>query len=185
MSAACLSHLDSTPVHGGGAPQTIFKMFQTFSGSSRRPRQVNLSGQNLNPFAANSWTPSAIGSKQTLAHAQQERQQRHQERERLNASKRIQRVWRGHRTRKAVANSRRATWDELDTRGSYAGDNVLIQLSGLLITFFSPRRQDDVARLTRLSSRISADGSKLFVASQDVQVQLVRLANVTLEALQV
>jgi ubiquitin-protein ligase E3 C len=71
-------------------------------------------------------------------------------------------------------------------RGSYAGDdNVLIQLSRLLITFFSPRRQDDVARLIHLSSRISADGSKQFVAKQDAQLQLVRLANITLEALQV
>lgn len=160
-------------------------MFQTFSGSSRRPRQVNLSGQNLNPFAASSWTPSASGTQKTVANAQQERQQRQQERERLNASKRIQRTWRGHRSRRQLADSRRAVWDDVETQGVHSEtDVVLVEQAKLLVAFFSPRRRDDIGRLTSLSSRISVLGYQDFLALEEVQPLLVRLANVTLEALQ-
>jgi ubiquitin-protein ligase E3 C len=160
-------------------------MFQTFSGSSRRPRQVNLSGQNLNPFAASSWTPSASGTQKTVANAQQERQQRQQERERLNASKRIQRTWRGHRSRRQLADSRRAVWDDVETHGVHSETNiVLVEQTKLLVAFFSPRRRDDIGRLTSLSSRISIPGYQDFLALEEVQPLLLRLANVTLEALQ-
>jgi len=160
-------------------------MFQTFSGSSRRPRQVNLSGQNLNPFAASSWTPSASGTQKTVANAQQERQQRQQERERLNASKRIQRTWRGHRSRRHLADSRRAVWDDVETQAVHSETNVvLVEQAKLLVAFFSPRRRDDIGRLTSLSSRISVLGYQDFLALEEVQPLLVRLANVTLEALQ-
>ncbi|KAF4476898.1 putative E3 ubiquitin protein ligase [Colletotrichum fructicola Nara gc5] len=55
-------------------------MFPTFTGNSRRPRNVNLSGQNLNPFAATSWTPSAgSGASKTVSNAQAERAQRQQD----------------------------------------------------------------------------------------------------------
>jgi ubiquitin-protein ligase E3 C len=161
-------------------------MFQTFSGSSRRPRQVNLSGQNVNPFAASSWTPSASGTQKTVANAQQERQQRQQERERLNASKRIQRVWRGHRVRSELADSLRKAWDDAEV--AYAGPGGtgpwLVQQTKLLIAFFSPRRQDDVGRLIGLSQRISAVGYQSFLARHDIQPQILPLSKVTLEALQ-
>jgi ubiquitin-protein ligase E3 C len=161
-------------------------MFQTFSGSSRRPRQVNLSGQNLNPFAASSWTPSASGTQKTVAHAQQERQQRQQERERLNATKRIQRVWRGHKVRQAVADSRREAWDDAEVAGADLDGtgSWLVQQTQLLVAFFSPRRQDDVRRLIALSQRISAAGHQSFLARHDIQPQISRLSKVTLDALQ-
>jgi len=160
-------------------------MFQTFSGSSRRPRQVNLSGQNLNPFAASSWSPSASGTQKTVANAQQEREQRRQERERLNASKRIQRIWRGHRSRRQLADSRRALWDEIETTSCQSSIEVLlVEQAKLLVAFFSPRRQDDVGRLANLSSKIAALGYQDFLGLKDVQPLLARLANVTLEALQ-
>jgi ubiquitin-protein ligase E3 C len=160
-------------------------MFQTFSGSSRRPRQVNLSGQNLNPFASSSWSPSASGTQKTVANAQQEREQRRQERERLNASKRIQRTWRGHRSRRELADSRRAQWDDLKTNsGQSAPEAVLAEQAKLLVAFFTPRRQDDVARLVVLSSRIAELGYHDFLSLRAVQPLLARLANVTLEALQ-
>lgn len=163
-------------------------MFQTFSGSSRRPRQVNLSGQNPNPFAANSWKPAGSGTEQTVANAEKERHRRQQERERLNASKRIQRVWRGHKTRKEVANSRRTAWDELDRDRDHSGDDnagLLVQQSQLLLTFFSAKRGDDIARLINLASRVSSTGFELFVRRQAIQPQLIRLAHITLQALQV
>lgn len=161
-------------------------MFQTFSGSSRRPRQVNLSGQNANPFAAKSWNPAGSGTQQTVANAEKERQQRQQERDRLSATKRIQRVWRGHIARKHIADSRRATWDELYKRQVHSGgDLVLVQQSQLLLTFFTSKRKEDVARLVSLSSKILNSGLKHFVNMQESQSLLLRLANVTLEALHV
>jgi ubiquitin-protein ligase E3 C len=160
-------------------------MFQTFSGSSRRPRQVNLSGQNLNPFAASSWSPSASGTQKTVANAQQERELRRQERERLNASKQIQRTWRGHRSRRELADSRRALWDDIETNGGQSGSEVvLVEQAMLLVAFFSPRRRDDVGRLASLSSRIATLGYQDFLALKDMQPLLARLANVSLEALQ-
>jgi ubiquitin-protein ligase E3 C len=161
-------------------------MFQTFSGSSRRPRQVNLSGQNQNPFAASSWKPTATGTQQTVANAEKERQQRQQERDRLNAAKRIQKVWRGHRTRNAVADSRRKAWDEIEVnRVHLKEDAALLRQSQLLLTFFNSKRRDDYSRLLSLSSRISSTGYEPFVNRQEIQPQLIRLADITLEALQV
>lgn len=160
-------------------------MFQTFSGSSRRPRQVNLSGQNLNPFAASSWTPNASGTQQTVAQAQQERLRRQQERERLNASKRIQRTWRGHKVRKELADERRRTWDDANRSGSCSNEDLalILQLQ-LLLAFFTPRRPDDIERLTSLSFRIFSVGYQSFLARPEVEQQLGRLAHSTLEAMQ-
>ncbi|SPQ26829.1 83e2b5bb-b7cd-4b81-b9d5-e27a3a1c63a3 [Thermothielavioides terrestris] len=71
-------------------------MFQTFTGSSRKVRNVNLSGQKpKNPFTgSSSWTPAveAAGASKTVAHAQAERLQRQQERSRLKAAQCIQRT---------------------------------------------------------------------------------------------
>ncbi len=160
-------------------------MNQTFSGSSRRPRQVNLSGKNLNPFAASPWSPSTSGTQKTVANAQQEREQRRQERERLNASKRIQRIWRGHRSRRELADSRRAQWDEIEANGGRSSSEVvLIEQVKLLVAFFSPQRRDDAGRLASLSSSIAFLGYRDFLGLKDMQPLLARLANVTLEALQ-
>jgi ubiquitin-protein ligase E3 C len=156
----------------------LLDMFQTFSGNSRRPRQVNLSGQNLNPFAASSWTPSASGTQQTVANAQQERQQRQQDRDRLHATKRIQRTWRGHRVRRDLADVRRRAWDDADASDRTSA--LLVEHTQLLIAFFSPRREDDVDRLISLSQRISAAGYGSFLARQDIQPQIVRLSTITL-----
>jgi hypothetical protein len=170
---------------GGDLRNELIDMFQTFSGSSRRPRQVNLSGQNQNPFAANSWKPTGSGTQQTVANAEKERQQRQQERERLNASKKIQRVWRGHRTRRQIAASRRTAWDELAISHSYSGEeSALVHQAQLLLTFFSSKRRDDVVRLISLSSLISGVGFQPFVNKQEMNSQLIRLAYIVLEALQ-
>lgn len=155
-------------------------MFQTFSGSSRRPRQVNLSGQNANPFAASSWSPSASGTQKAVAHAQQEREQRQRERERLNASKQIQRVWRGHRTRRELAEERRRIYDHGYSKGNGA---ELVQRLQLLLTFCNVRRAEDIARLTALSTEIQSDDNTSFLDREDVQPSLYRLATTTLSAL--
>jgi len=160
-------------------------MFQTFSGSSRRPRNVNLSGQNTNPFAASSWSPSVSSTQKTVAHAQQERLQRQQERDRLNASKRIQRTWRGHKARRDLADSRRHIWDSNTAEAKFLQSfEPLVEQVQLLVAFFNSRRRDDFERVALLSHRISVSGYSTFLALQDIQPQLVRLAKVALEALQ-
>lgn len=132
-------------------------MFQSFSGSSRRTRQVNLSGQDINPFEASSWAPTASGTQKTLAAAQHERHLRQLERERLVASKNIQRTWRGHRVRKDVANSRRQAWDLLDNQHAQVEDiaePVLMEELNLLLAFFNYKNPEDISRLVRLCQRL-------------------------------
>lgn len=132
-------------------------MFQSFSGSSRRTRQVNLSGQDINPFEASSWAPTASGTQKTLAAAQHERHLRQVERERLVASKNIQRIWRGHRVRKDVANSRRQAWDLLDSQHAQEEDlaePVLLEELNLLLAFFNYKNHEDISRLVRLCDRL-------------------------------
>lgn len=155
-------------------------MFQNFSGSSRRPRQVNLSGQNANPFAAVS------GTQNTVANAQQERQQRQQERDRLNASKRIQKTWRGHRVRTELADSRRRIWDERNQKSQSPSDSgaVLVEQSKLVVAFFNPRRPDDIERMVILSQKIYNAGCEMFLGLPEIHPLLKRLAHVTLHALQ-
>ena len=82
-------------------------MFPSFTGSSRPRRQVNLSGRSSNPFAA----VSAQNTQNALAQAQRERLWRQQERERPPAAQRIQKTWRGHRSRQETRKSWRAEWD--------------------------------------------------------------------------
>ncbi|KAJ5157140.1 uncharacterized protein N7482_008240 [Penicillium canariense] len=92
-------------------------MFQSFTGSSRRPRQVNLSGRTNNPFAAfpgsspGRTTPHATTPQSAVAIAQQERLQRQREREKQNAVRVVQRGWRGYRSRKATYGLWRLEWD--------------------------------------------------------------------------
>lgn len=153
-------------------------MFQSFTGSSRRPRQVNLSGRTNNPFAAfpgNSPSrpaPHASNPQSAVAIAQQERMQRQRDRDKQNAVRVIQRVWRGDSSRRATHNEWRLQWDTnervmtdaMDVAvGNEAGsgnmtfpsrrpapyataDQCLGQLR-LLVQFVSARKQDDVSRL--------------------------------------
>ena len=83
-------------------------MHQTFTGNSRKSRQINLSGRATNP-----WASSTIsGAQDATARAAADRLKRHQDRERLHASREIQRVWRGYRSREETRKSLRAEWDE-------------------------------------------------------------------------
>ncbi|KAL1588951.1 hypothetical protein WHR41_02540 [Cladosporium halotolerans] len=124
-------------------------MYQSFTGQSRRPRQVNLSGRPSNPFAA---ANPSTGPQSTIASAQQERLQRQQQRERVQASGRIQRVWRGHSARRKAFKSWREIWDAAEEQpranGVYASaEESLSQLNRLLL-FFSPKREaSDIKRL--------------------------------------
>jgi ubiquitin-protein ligase E3 C len=65
------------------------------------------------------------------------------------------------------------------------GLESLVEQVQLLVTFFNPRRRDDLCRLISLSQRISSLDCRSFLVREEVQPQLLRLANVALEALQV
>ncbi|KAF7919884.1 uncharacterized protein EAE98_009118 [Botrytis deweyae] len=161
-------------------------MFQTFSGSSRRPRQVNLSGQNPNPFAASTWnsSASASGAQKTVAHAQQEREQRQRERERLSASKKIQRVWRGHSSRTKLADARREQYKA--TYSSCEGGNddlVPLEQLKLLMAFCNPERDDDVAQLTELGRKFVHNKNTRLISQAEYGPYLFKLARLTLSAL--
>lgn len=95
-------------------------MFQSFTGSSRRPRQVNLSGRSTNnPFAASKagrHAPHGYGLQNTLAIAQQERIARQQERIRTGAARTLQRTWRGYQSRKRTHALWRAEWDAVEDK---------------------------------------------------------------------
>ncbi|RMZ78547.1 hypothetical protein DV737_g3825, partial [Chaetothyriales sp. CBS 132003] len=92
-------------------------MHTAFTGSTRKTRQVNLSGRpTVNPWAslpgaAKSTSHGPPGPSSTLALAQADRQRRQQERDRLNASRKIQRVWRGHISRRKQKAQWRREWD--------------------------------------------------------------------------
>jgi len=97
-------------------------MFPNFTGSSRKTRNVNLSGQRaINPFTNASFAGAPTGASKTVAQAQAERQQRQRERERLKAALGLQRVWRGYRVRRALRDGRRQLLDEVYT-GSVEDD---------------------------------------------------------------
>ncbi|KEY64260.1 hypothetical protein S7711_09920 [Stachybotrys chartarum IBT 7711] len=124
-------------------------MFSTFTGSSRRPRNVNLSGQAGNPFANTSWTPSAVSNAtKTVTDAQAEREKRQLERQRQKAVAKIQRTWRGHRARRNLADSRRASFDALYQSNTPEGPRIDISAAlSLLLSFASPGRIDDIDRV--------------------------------------
>ncbi|KAI6083670.1 hypothetical protein F4821DRAFT_244270, partial [Hypoxylon rubiginosum] len=119
-------------------------MFPTFSGSSRRPRNVNLSGQrNTNP-----WASGASGASKTVAQAQAEREKRQRERDELNAAKKLQRVWRGHKGRQSFKQTCRERYDALYGQPiDHDYSQRVTSTLPLLLLFFNPTRTEDQHRL--------------------------------------
>ncbi|KDN71914.1 putative HECT-domain-containing protein [Colletotrichum sublineola] len=132
-------------------------MFPTFTGNSRRPRNVNLSGQNPNPFAASSWTPAAgSGASKTVSNAQAERAQRQQDRDRLKAARKIQKTWRGHRLRRRLRDSRREAFDALYKNNSDLTTHQRLSAAlPLLITTFQSNHDKDLDRLVSFSRELT------------------------------
>lgn len=182
-------------------------MFQSFTGNSRRPRQVDLSGRNSNPFAA--YTPprqsqAAPRSQITVANAQHERLLRQQERDRLNAAKAIQRSWRGHYSRRRTKDNWRQEWDYREdllgnNRGTlkiseenrqdkdsgptgYTSEPEGLNQLQLLLLFVSPRCADDVLRLERFAERLLHTFRQKLPNHRWAKL-LLRLTRVSLEVL--
>lgn len=139
--------------------------FTTFTGSSRRPRNVNLSGQpsNPNPFASSSLWNQPGDPSRTVHQAQADRQQRQRERERLQAARTIQRVYRGSLARAAARDQHRARFDAVYAALPMAGasadaaERVDRALSHLVRAFRLADRQD-VDRLSRLCDDLALTG---------------------------
>ncbi|KAL4891648.1 hypothetical protein BDV59DRAFT_61698 [Aspergillus ambiguus] len=186
-------------------------MFQSFTGNSRRPRQVNLGGRTTNPFAAypaGRQNPHGSGPQNTLAIAQQERLARQQERDRLSASRLIQRTWRGYRCRRTTRKTYRAEWDAVEEQRSgdrlpfdelaSRSDAPLIALTPyrtaaaclsqlrLLVQFMEPREAGDVVRLVWFSHAFQKTLQEVPTIATEGEwtTPLRRLARLTLGVLQ-
>ncbi|KAF4554890.1 HECT-domain-containing protein 1 [Elsinoe fawcettii] len=131
-------------------------MYHTFTGSSRRPRQVDLSGRKANPFASVGASPA--GPQQALQNAQHDRQQRQRQREELAAVKNIQRLWRGHSTRRDVQQEWRTEWDSrhaILNGTTFKSEEEALADTRRLLGFFNFRRDDDVRRLLWYGAALS------------------------------
>ena len=141
-------------------------MFPNFTGSTRKPRQVNLSGRNSNPFASlSAQTPSSSQTtSRAVLHAHQERVAREQDRRRLHAAKTVQRTWRGHASRQATRQIYREEWDSKEKETGYACEEKALAQVCLLVRFASP--EEDVGRVVQCVSQILerlSDESAAFV----------------------
>lgn len=186
-------------------------MFQSFTGNARRPRQVNLGARNNNPFTAypsTRQTPGhASGTQNTLAVAQQERLLRQQERDRLGATRLVQRAWRGYRGRKTTHGAWRTKWDNVEQGRSGASlefdglaeqtglvleapvpyasaDECLSQLR-LLVQFLEPWKSGDVVRLVYFANALERTLHEIptIAAEGEWTTPLNRLARLTLRVL--
>ncbi|KAL8710694.1 MAG: hypothetical protein Q9220_004712 [cf. Caloplaca sp. 1 TL-2023] len=178
-------------------------MFPSFTGSARRPRQVNLSGRNSNPFAVASssrQSPSTQSSQNTVAHAQAERALRQQERQRPPAATAIQRSWRGYRSRRDIRNSWRRQWDAIeeeamrsdgrkDVQGSdpapYKSEQDCLEQMKMLVHFATPREKADWNRLNHFARRYGSGRQKPMPGSlPEVWISpLLRLGKLTITML--
>ncbi|KAI9806028.1 MAG: hypothetical protein M1833_004435 [Piccolia ochrophora] len=160
-------------------------MFQSFTGSSRRPRQVNLSGRTVpGPATHVRSSPSASGPPSSLALAQQERLLRQRERERLESTQRIQRVWRGCRSRKALRATWRGQWDALEVAAGASQrpkeDQLWRQL--YLLVHFADWSEGDLERWYRSTVRLldSGEGDRTFLVEPRWRAPLLKLERLTL-----
>lgn len=133
-------------------------MFTSFTGNTRRPRQVNLGGRKTHAFGN---TGPGSGSQAALDRAQQDRAQRQRERETQKAAKTIQRVWRGHRSRSEVSDRLRQEWDATEGPIDFTSrvstpygseEEALLQLQRLL-RFVNTRQDDDRTRIRHFYRR--------------------------------
>lgn len=150
-------------------------MFPTFSGSSRRLRNVNLSGQkHSNPFAAHSLSPgTGSGASKTVAEAQAGRRQRQQERDELKAARSIQRTWRGHRERQSVKAGRRQALAELyDPSSTLQPEQRIPAAFPLLLSAFDVRVDGDQKLLVRFADDLARTN---YMALTSGQLPLTRL----------
>ncbi|KAI0009202.1 hypothetical protein F4779DRAFT_617898 [Xylariaceae sp. FL0662B] len=126
-------------------------MFPTFTGTSRRPRNVNLSGQRT----TNLWATD--GASKTVAQAQADRERRQRERDELAATKRIQRVWRGCKERQNFKEKCREEYDALYHQpASHEPSRRLPNALLLLLALFDPSQASDQQRLDLFAQELAS-----------------------------
>ncbi|KAI9725918.1 MAG: hypothetical protein M1828_002245 [Chrysothrix sp. TS-e1954] len=161
-------------------------MFPTFTGSARRPRQMNLSGRTANPFAQ-------FGAPQnTVENAQKGRMARQEERERIKAAVFWQSRWRGYFERQKFREIQRHRWIEierkLDEEGLrvYRSEDEASSHMHLLTGFVQLDREDDVQRLKRTFMRQveTERSSKTEFTGGDWRMTYLRLQRICLDALE-
>lgn len=155
-------------------------MYPSFTGSAKSRRQVNLSGRNNNPFATYGSSkpgPTAQPASSAVAHAQQERLLRENERRRPPAAARIQRTWRGHRSRCSSNKIWRQYWDELEAwgtaglqQGPYANEAETLQQLRLLAQFASSKLEQDTRRICHFAHRYLSTASSSLIHPTDAWI---------------
>jgi ubiquitin-protein ligase E3 C len=187
-------------------------MFQSFTGNSRKPRHVNLSGQNSSTRKglSSNQTPNAAtpGGQAAIAQAQAQRLQRGHERDRLNASRLLQRSWRGHSSRQRIRKTWRGEWDQHElarTSPQRSGVESLVEITPdngkggqaygsagecyvqmrLLLHFLDIKLEMDRARLAYFGRALQRTLEVVpSIATGDAwTLQLYRLSKLTVEAL--
>jgi ubiquitin-protein ligase E3 C len=174
-------------------------MHHAFTGSARKPRQVNLSGRP----AANPWTnlPGPSNKQATgnvaVANAQADRARRQHEKERLIASRKVQKTWRGHASRRKQKAEWRQEWDDfektrlgqydtefsnvppsIDAARPYETQHDIQSQLRLLVGFQEYRRQvlrdpQDTTRLLRFASSLRR--SSIETLDQPMRSRLCKL----------
>ncbi|KAL9617301.1 MAG: hypothetical protein Q9160_007881 [Pyrenula sp. 1 TL-2023] len=122
-------------------------MYPSFTGNARKPRNVNLSGRQPNPWARTSTTQNTAatsGSQHSVAHAQAERAQRQNERDRQKASTIIQRTWRSYSSRTKTKNGWRREWDQFEIARTRAANGHTLVEEGVT-SASGPQRYDSAS----------------------------------------
>ena len=103
---------------------------------------------------------------------------------RLNSAKQIQRAWRGCKTRRELAESRRETWDamENDILLNDSESKNLVEKLRLLLSFFNCQNLEDINRLSRFSERLLRATKDKYM-EEELRPRLLKLSQVILEAL--
>lgn len=183
-------------------------MQRSFTGNARRSRHVNLSGRNKNSSNTASLfgiQSSSNGTTNALAAAQYERNLRRQDRERLEATRFLQRLWRGHRSRRASQQIWRNEWDAIEYRRvgaswtfdgwlqentlpeaeQYEDFSIFIQQLRLLLHFHDARYLPDAARLAWFASAFEKTVRNLTAVDMEGEwiTKIYSLAELTLRAI--
>jgi ubiquitin-protein ligase E3 C len=164
-------------------------MFPSFTGSSRKTRNVNLSGQRAeNPFTSTGWSSgSPVGASRTVAQAQASRHQRHQEREKIKAVQRLQRAWRGHRVRRQLQDLRRQLLDQLYSGQEQGQDDVvgrLTQALPLVLVVYRASNVQDQQRLALVVQDLVQTNFCAFSSDDISRFRMRRLVRITVATLE-
>jgi len=100
-----------------------------FTGSARRPRNVNLSGRKTTTPSASTSQKNKIAPSSSLQTAREERAAREAERKRLKAAGTIQRTWRGRKVAEQQRQEWRAMWDGYPADASHAPTRISLFLA--------------------------------------------------------